>query len=401
MKHMSLETKFKIIDEYNNCKSPAIIKGKYGVSKATLYNWIEVLTVKKAGMYSSKQYSAWDIHLMERELRSLREENQIFRESECSVISPVKDKIAAVEKLKGKFSIYAICRTLNLSKGTYYHRNKYRPEKTIYQEKDEQLRPLIKKFFEESKERFGASKIKIALDNIGISVSKKHIERLMKEMELVCKQTRIRCTWATKVSKFRRNRLKQNFTQDTPNTYWVSDITYVPIENHDNLYGICVVIDLFSRKVLSFQVSEFSNTDMVWKTFDKAFNLRGCPENLTFHSDQGIQYTAYKFRKHLRDLGIRQSFSNPGSPLDNAVAEAFFSIMKREELSHNFYKSKEHLEAVVAEYIDFFNNARPHRKLKNMTPNQYELNYHQNLQMREDENEKMAFIKDILSSDAA
>lgn len=58
MKHMSLETKFKIIDEYNNCKSPAIIKEKYGVSKSTLYNWIEVLIVKKAGMYSSKQYSA-------------------------------------------------------------------------------------------------------------------------------------------------------------------------------------------------------------------------------------------------------------------------------------------------------------------------------------------------------
>lgn len=86
--------------------------------------------------------------------------------------------------------------------------------------------------------------------------------------------------------------------------------------------------------------------------------------------------------------------------MDNAVAEAFFSIMKREELSHNFYKSKEHLESVVAEYIDFFNNAHPHRKLKNMTPNQYELNYYQNLQMREDENEKMAFIKDILSNDA-
>ena len=72
---------------------------------------------------------------------------------------------------------------------------------------------------------------------------------------------------------------------------------------------------------------------MVWKTFDKAFNLRGCPDNLTFHSDQGVQYTAYKFRKHLYDLGVKQSFSNPGFPLDNAVAEAFFSIMKREELS--------------------------------------------------------------------
>lgn len=113
------------------------------------------------------------------------------------------------------------------------------------------------------------------MNNIGIRVSQKHIDKLMKEMDLVCKQTRIRCTWATRVSKFRRKRLKQNFTQDTPNTYWVSDITDVPIENHDNLYGICVVIDLFSRKVLSFLVSELSNADMVWKTFDKAYNLRG------------------------------------------------------------------------------------------------------------------------------
>lgn len=144
MKLLTTENKLEIIDEYNNCKSPAIIKEKYGIGKSTLYHWIKVLTVRKAGTYSSKKYSAWDIHLMERELRTLREENQIFRESQCSVISPMKDKIAAIEKLKDRFSIYAICRTLNLSKASYYHRNKYRPEKTSDQEKDEQLKPLIK-----------------------------------------------------------------------------------------------------------------------------------------------------------------------------------------------------------------------------------------------------------------
>lgn len=100
-------------------------------------------------------------------------------------------------------------------------------------------------------------------------------------------------------------------------------------------------------------------------------------------------------------MGVKQSFSNPGSPLDNAVAEAFFSIMKREELSHDFYTSKEHLEAVVAEYIDFFNNVRPHKKLKNLTPNQYELRYIHTQQMQEDEKEKMDFIKDILADTAA
>ena len=387
----------QILEEYNTKHSVKEIYQKYDIAKSTLYNWKKASKPVKAGPYSSKQYSAWEIYLMEREIRSLQEENQIFRESQCSVISPMRDKIAAIEKLKDKFSIYAICRTLNLSKATYYHRNKYRSEKTTYQEKDEILRPLIKKCFDDSNERFSADKIKTVLNNTGLKISKKHVDRLMKEMDLVCKQTRLRCTWATRMCKFRRNRLKQNFTQDTPNTYWVSDITYVPIQNHDNLYGICVIIDLFSRKVLSFSVSEFNNADVIEQVFDRAYELRGFPENLTFHSDQGTQYTSYKFRKHLRNLNVKQSFSNPGSPLDNAVAEAFFSIMKREELSHNFYKSKEHLESVVSEYIDFFNNIRPHRKLNNMTPNQYELNYFQRLQMQQEEVDRVEFVKDILN----
>ena len=102
--------------------------------------------------------------------------------------------------------------------------------------------------------------------------------------------------------------------------------------------------------------------------FDTAFEQRHRPDNLTFHSDQGTQYTAYTFRKHLRDLGVNQSFSNPGTPLDNAVAESFFSCMKREELSHNYYDSVDDLRRDVADYVVFFNNTRPHQKLGMLTP---------------------------------
>lgn len=401
MKYISLEDKFKIIKEYNNCKSPAIIKEKYGISKSTLYHWIKVLTIRKAGVYSSKKYSAWDIHMMERELRTLKTENQIFRESQCSVISPTEEKIKAIERLKDKFSIHFICRTLNLSKGTYYHRNKNRPEKTSYQKNDENLKPFIKKCFYDSKERFGGSKIRIVLREQGIQTSQKRVDRLMKEMGLVCKQTRQRVTWATREFRFRSNRLKKNFTQTEPNIFWVSDITFVPIQNCDSLYGICIIIDLFSRKVLSFTISEFSNVNLVKTTFDKAFNYRGCPTGLTFHSDQGTQYTAYEFRRHLRKLGVKQSFSNPGSPLDNAVAESFFSIMKREELSHNFYTSKEELENTVAEYIDFFNNMRPHKKLGNKSPNQFEIEYLQLQELKKEDEENQNRLRDILKTSSS
>ena len=89
---------------------------------------------------------------------------------------------------------------------------------------------------------------------------------------------------------------------------------------------------------------------------------------MIFHSDQGFQYTDFRFRKHLKNLNVIQSFSNPGTPLDNAVAESFFACMKREELSHNLYETKEELEVDVAEYIDYYNSRRIHQKLGQRTP---------------------------------
>lgn len=103
-------------------------------------------------------------------------------------------------------------------------------------------------------------------------------------------------------------------------------------------------------------------------TFDSAFEMRHHPTGLTFHSDQGLQYTDFHFRKYLRTLNVTQSFSNPVSPLDNAVAESFFACMKREELSHNLYETMEQLEADVAEYIDYYNSRRIHQKLGPRTP---------------------------------
>lgn len=81
---------------------------------------------------------------------------------------------------------------------------------------------------------------------------------------------------------------------------------------------------------------------------------RGEPQGLLFHSDQGTQYSAYEFRKYLRDLGVSQSFSNPGTPYDNAITESFLSVMKREELYH----TQDELEKTVSDFIFFFSGYR-------------------------------------------
>ena len=151
---------------------------------------------------------------------------------------------------------------------------------------------------------------------------------------------------------------------------WVSEITHVYVK--DVLCSIGAIIDLYARKIIAFDVVEKACVKFM---IDSAFKNRQHPVELTFHSDQGVQYTSFEFRRHLRKLGVAQSYSNPGTPLDNAVAESFFSCMKREELSHNYYNTLTDLRRDVAEYIDFFNNMRPHQKLGMMTPSDAEAQY--------------------------
>ena len=81
------------------------------------------------------------------------------------------------------------------------------------------------------------------------------------------------------------------------------------------------------------------------------------------------------FRICLREHGVHQSFSNPATPHDNAVAEAFFSLLKREDISHNYYQAREDLEKAVANYIEFYNSMRTHRKLHNLFPDDFERSF--------------------------
>ena len=99
-------------------------------------------------------------------------------------------------------------------------------------------------------------------------------------------------------------------------------------------------------------------------TFDEAFEERGQPQNLIFHSDQGVQYTSCAFRTHLEELQCRQSFSAPGYPYDNSVCESFFNTLKKEAIYYHIYDSAAELAAVLDEYIEYYNEVRMHRTLK-------------------------------------
>ena len=308
---------------------------------------------------------------MQIELKRLRIDNQIYSRIKCFRTSPLPDKLAEIRRLKDDFSVYSLCRVLEVRRSTFYHYLYRSPKKTKLEIADDALRPKIQEHFENSKERFGSRKIRAKLIEDGITISQRRIIRLMNEMGLVCKQVRLRY-WSTTSRKYKyyRNKLQQDFRQTEPNSVWVSDITYIRVK--DDFHYVCIVIDLFSRKVVSHGISENIDEKLVKVTFDKAYEIRNKPKNLMFHSDQGIQYTAYGFKSYLRKLKVSQSFSNPGTPLDNAVAESFFACMKREELSHNLYDTREQLEQDVSEFVEYYNSMRPNQKLGFRIPEQVE-----------------------------
>lgn len=216
------------------------------------------------------------------------------------------------------------------------------------------------------------------MKNEGYNCSHKRVMRLMKELDIKCKRSvranNIVIPQKSKNPEF-KNKLKRNFYPAEPNKVWFSDFSQFNVD-YTHKYYICIILDLFSRKVVGFAVADHMRTDLLIHTLDKALEERRPVLNeLMFHSDQGCQYTDTGFRNKLADLQIEQSFSSAGTPYDNAVMEAFFSCLKREQLYVEEINNFEDLLHHVKYYINFYNNLRPHQALNYKTPAQVEKEY--------------------------
>ena len=167
------------------------------------------------------------------------------------------------------------------------------------------------------------------------------------------------------------NHLHQKFNQKSPNLVWASDFTYIKVAG--KWYYLCIVMDLFSRKVIAWNISGKPDVDLVMTTFKKAYEKRNSPYGLMFHSDRGSQYTAFTFRQLLDSHNVVQSFSKKGYPFYNACCECFFKYLKKEETNRKTYHSLKELQLSVFEYIEgFYNSRRPHGTLGMLTPNEKE-----------------------------
>lgn len=264
---------------------------------------------------------------------------------------------------------------MRVNRSSYYKHFSNKPAPRALE--NERIKRCILELYAKSDKRLGVLKLKEMLGDYGIFISAGRVYRLMKSMKLPQMST----IKPKNLSHFNDepldapNHLNKQFKQKSPDLVWVSDITYIRAANR--FFYLCVIIDLFSRKVIAYKLSDKIDAVLVLDTFNIAYKHRNCPAGLMFHSDRGCQYTSKTFRQLLDKLNVVQSFSAKGHPYDNAVCESFFKYLKLEEVNRRTYATRQQLEMALFEYIEgFYNSVRPHSNNSNLAPNKMEYKYY-------------------------
>lgn len=368
------ELKIKTIRRYEKGESIKALSQELHISQSTLYKWRkEYCTIKTP----TRTYTPAEFDAISRRLQKLEHHLEIIRQTGYLSSVPLQKKLATLEELYNRpdnpFSVHELCDSLEVARGAFYNHIFRKADKSKYQEEQAQLMLKVKQVFDDSKQRFGAEKIRIVLAESGIHVGKKRISAIMQELGLCSVRTDAKKQFKRKQQYAKQNLLKREFSTEHPNQIWVSDITYFKVKSY--WVYLCIILDLYSRKIIGWRISKHMSTHLVTATFKITFQERGQSKKLTFHSDRGSQYVSKTLTGLFQQCGVKQSFSATARPLDNAVAETFFSSFKREEAYRKDYTSEQHFRRSVEEYIRFYNEFRPHQTLNYKTPQAFEDNY--------------------------
>lgn len=264
---------------------------------------------------------------------------------------------------------------LGVSSSGYYDWLNRSPSKQAIRKKV--IKEEIEIEYEASKQIYGAPKITKKLQQKGFTVSEKTVGNYMKEMNIraIYRNKWIQTTVDSDFSSELKNMLKRNFTVSEPNIVWVTDITY--IWTFKGFVYLTSVMDLFSRKIIAWELTDNLSVKGVIKCILKAKKRRNIDKPLIIHSDRGKQYVSKEYIK-LFNKNIKRSYSNKANPWDNACMESFHAIIKREWLSRYRIKNIDHAYQLVFEFIEtFYNTIRIHGSLDYASPNQYEKSYQQ------------------------
>jgi putative transposase len=270
-----------------------------------------------------------------------------------------------IEKLKELYTIVELCAVLGVNRSSYFYRKTHKQDLCPQREA---LKARVIKIHEASRGSAGARTVSAHLKSEGEMVGRYKAARLMRETGLESKQPgKHRYKPLGKEGLIAPNLLEREFTVEKPNQVWCGDVTYI-WAGKEWVY-LAIVIDLYARRIVGWSMSKHPDSELTKKALSMAYQSRGRPTGVMFHSDQGGHYKSLSFRQQLWQYQISQSMSRTGNCWDNAPTERFFRSLKTEWVPKWGYNSIKEAEWDVLRYVtQHYNRTRPHSFNNYLTP---------------------------------
>ncbi|MDO6443457.1 IS3 family transposase [Marinobacter sp. 2_MG-2023] len=331
-----------------------------GIGASAIRRWVNQLTEERDGVtLKGKALTPEQRRIQELEARCkrLEQEKDIPKKGYRSLDVGRHESYALIDQLSEQMSVEMVCNAFDISRSGYYE---YRQRRKHVDVERLALRAQVIRLFTKSRSSAGSRTIKGLLSEEGVVVGRFKVRRLMSELGLICKQPGPHAYMQATVERPDiPNHLDREFAVEQPDQVWRGDIPY--IWSGQRWGYLAVVLDLYARRVVGWAMSSSPDADLVVKALDHAWEQRGQPEKVMFHSDQGSQYASRKFRQKLWRYRMTQSMSRRGNCWDNAPMERLLRSLKSEWIPALGYRNLPEAKEDVGGYLmDYYNRQRPH-----------------------------------------
>ena len=278
-----------------------------------------------------------------------------------------------IERLKANYPVKKLCSVFGIYRSSYRY---WLSQSKKIDAVKVRIDAYVKDAYELSEGSAGARTIaSLVTSTEKYNLTRYRAAKAMKRLGLEsCQPPKHKYKVAKKEHVSIENHLNREFSPERPNQVWCGDVTYIWVGNKWRY--LAAVLDLYNRKIVGFAISDSPDSKLTKKALSNAFEARGRPSDLMFHSDQGCHYTSLSFRQLLWKHQIKQSMSRRGNCWDNAPMERFFRSLKTENMPKEGYQNEFVADNAMRDYIyKYYNVVRPHSHNLGLSPNKKEANY--------------------------
>ncbi|HEJ4862775.1 TPA: IS3 family transposase [Pseudomonas aeruginosa] len=328
-----------------------------GVVDSALRRWVKQLEAERQGVKALTPEQQ-KIQELEARINRLEREKAIFKKGYRSLDVGRTRSYALIDQLSEQESVEVVCSAFDVARSCYYV---HRLRRRRVDARRVALRSQVNQLFSQSRGSAGSRSILGMLREEGVTIGRFRVRRLMRELGLVSKQPGSHAYKQATVERLDiPNRLNREFATEHPNQVWCGDITYVWAQGR--WHYLAAVLDLHTRRVIGWAFSAKPDAELVIKALDMAYEQRGRPQQVLFHSDQGSQYASRLFRQRLWRYRMQQSMSRRGNCWDNSPMERLFRSLKSEWVPSTGYLTAQEAQRDISHYLMHrYNWIRPHQ----------------------------------------